>query len=158
MKYLVHAATIATALAASAVLMACGGSDEDNEAPTDRLALGSALLKLNAQPYEDHMPTVVDMPGTSAGCQGLIVPVWVEAVEGTVPAGISVRAIRLRQGNEDVWRATVADSDRGAARGTARACSNAKTTPGTAVRVIAELDTPAGARQMYTDTTVVRVE
>ena len=151
MKHLIHATTLATALAASAVLMACGGGgDADSEAPpTDRLPLGSAVLKLNAQPYRNDMP-IAYTPGSTA-CMNLIVPVQVVAVEGLVPVGITVRAVRLRNGNEDVWRATVADADRGPASGTARGCPTSKTVPGMMVRVIAELDTAAGARQLYTD-------
>jgi len=151
MKHLIHAATLATALAAAFVLAACGGgSDADSEAPpTDRLPLGSAVLKLHAQPYRDDMP-IAYTPG-SPTCLNLIVPVQVRTVEGLVPAGVTVRAVRLRNGDEDVWRAPVADADRGAASGTARGCPNAKTVPGMTVRVIAELDVPAGTRQLYTD-------
>ena len=149
MKHLLHAATFATALAASVVLMACGGGDADSDTPTDRLPLGSAVLKLQAQPYRDDMP-IAYTPGSTA-CLNMIVPVQVVAVEGLVPAGITVRAVRLRNGNEDVWRATVAEADRGPASGTARGCPTAHTAPGMTVRVIAELDTAAGARQLYTD-------
>ena len=151
MRHLLHAATCATALAASIVLMACGGggSDADSDTPTDRLPLGSAVLKLNAQPYRNDMP-IAYTPGSTA-CLNLIVPVQVVAVEGLLPAGITVRAVRLRNGNEDVWRATVTEADRGTASGTARGCPTSKTAPGTTVRVVAELDTPAGARQLYTD-------
>jgi hypothetical protein len=150
MKHLLHAATFATALAASVVLMACGGGDDTgSDTPTDRLPLGSAVLKLNAQPYRDDMP-IAYTPGSTT-CLNMIVPVEVVAVEGLVPAGITVRAVRLRNGDEDVWRATVAEADRGPASGTARGCPTSKTAPGMTVRVIAELDTAAGARQLYTD-------
>jgi hypothetical protein len=150
MKHLIHAATFGTALAASVVLMACGGgSDGDSDTPTDRLPLGSAVLKLNAQSYRDDMP-IAYTPG-STDCLNMIVPVQVVAVEGLVPAGISVRAVRLRNGSEEVWRATVAEADRGPASGTARGCPTSKTAPGMTVRVIAELDTAAGMRQLYTD-------
>jgi ABC-type glycerol-3-phosphate transport system substrate-binding protein len=150
MKHLIHAATAATALAASIVLSACGGgSDADSDTPTERLPLGNSTLKLNAQPYRNEMP-IAYTPGSTA-CLNLIVPVQVVAVEGPVPSGITVRAVRLRNGNEDVWRATVAEADRGPASGTARGCPTSKTAPGMTVRVIAELDTAAGARQLYTD-------
>jgi hypothetical protein len=156
MKELIRAATLATALAASVALMACGGgSDADSEAPpSERLPLGSAVLKLNAQPYRDDMP-IAYTPGSTA-CLNLIVPVQMAAVEGLVPSGIVVRAVRLRKGNEDVWRALVADADRGFASGTARGCPTAATAPGTAVRVIAELDTPAGGRQLFTDAVIAQ--
>jgi len=150
MKHLIHAMTFASALAASIVLTACGGSgDADSDTPTDRLPMGSALLKLNAQPYRDDMP-IAYTPGSTA-CLNMIVPVQVVAVEGLVPAGITVRAVRLRNGNEDVWRATVAEADRGPASGTARGCPTSKTAPGMTVRVIAEMDTAGGARQLFTD-------
>jgi hypothetical protein len=150
MKHLIHAATFATALAASITLMACGGgSDADSDAPTDRLPLGGAVLKLNAQPYRDDMP--IAYTPRSTACLNMIVPVQVVAVEGLVPAGITVRAVRLRNGSEEVWRATVEEADRGPASGTARGCPTSKTAPGMTVRVIAELDTAGGARQLYTD-------
>jgi hypothetical protein len=149
MRHLLHAATFATAMAASVVLMACGGGDTDSDTPTDRMPLGSAVLKLNAQPYRDDMP-IAYTPGSTA-CLNMIVSVQVVAVEGLLPTGITVRAVRLRNGNEDVWRATVAEADRGPASGTARGCPTSKTAPGMTVRVIAELDTAAGARQLYTD-------
>lgn len=153
MKHLLHAATFATAMTASIVLMACGGgSDADSDTPTDRLPLGSAVLKLNAQPYRNDMP-IAYTPGSTT-CLNLIVPVQVVAVEGLLPSGITVRAVRLRNGNEEVWRATVAEADRGPASGTARGCPTSKTAPGTRVRVIAEIDTAAGARQLYTDATI----
>lgn len=155
MKHLIHAATLTTALAASIVLTACGGSsDADSDTPTDRLALGNSIVKLDATPYVNSMPTVIDLTSPTVPCQNLIVPVQVVSVEGPVPNGIAVRAVRLRNGNEDVWRATVAESDRRSAGGTARGCPTSKTAPGTTVRVIAELDTLAGARQLYTDATI----
>jgi hypothetical protein len=148
MKHLIHAAAVAAAL----VLTACGGSsDADSDTPTDRLQLGSSIVKLEATPYVNSMPTAIDLTAPSVPCLNLIVPVQVVSVEGPVPNGISVRAVRLRNGNEDVWRATVAEADRGRASGTARGCPTSKTAPGTTVRVIAELDTAAGARQLYTD-------
>jgi hypothetical protein len=101
------------------------------------------------------MPTVIDPAAPVPPCESLIVPVQVVPAEGPLPSGITVRAVRLRKGNEDLWRATVTDPNRsGPASGTARGCPTAKTAPGTAVRVIAELDTTAGARQLYTDATI----
>ena len=156
MKHLIHAATLATALAASIVLTACGGGggDADSDTPTDRLALGNSIVKLDATPYVNSMPTAIDLTAPNVPCLNLIVPVQVVSVEGPVPNGISVRAVRLRNGNEDVWRATVTDADRSRAAGTARGCPTSKTAPGTKVRVIAELETTAGARQLYTDATI----
>ena len=155
MKHLIHAATLASAVAASIVLAACGGSsDADSDTPTDRLALGNAIVKLDATPYVNSMPTAIDLTSPTVPCQNLIVPVQVVSVEGPMPSGISVRAVRLRNGNEDVWRATVAEADRRSAGGTARGCPTSKTAPGTTVRVIAELDTSAGPRQLYTDATI----
>ena len=155
MNPLIHAATLASALAASIVLAACGGGgDADSDTPTDRLALGNSIVKLDATPYVNSMPTAIDLTAPNVPCLNLIVPVQVVSVEGPVPNGISVRAVRLRNGNEDVWRATVTDADRSRAAGTARGCPTSKTAPGTKVRVIAELETTAGARQLYTDATI----
>ncbi len=159
MKKIFQLSTLFTALAASVVLVACGGGDDaDNDTPTDRLTLGSSVLTLNATPYINSMPMVIDPAAPVAPCESLIVPVQVMSVQGPLPGGITVRAVRLRKGNEDLWRATVTDPDRsGPATGTARGCPTSKTAPGTTVRVIAELDTAAGARQLYTDATITEV-
>ena len=112
-----------------------------------RLFLNGNLQFHSRDEYRYHEALV--HPAMSA--HGAPRRVLVVGGDGRVPRGITVRGGRRRNGNEDVWRATVAEADRGPASGTARGCPTSKTAPGTTVRVIAELDTAAGARQLYTD-------
>ena len=95
MRHLLHAATCATALAASIVLMACGGggSDADSDTPTDRLPLGRIerfeaglghfIIGYALAVYQQCL-----RQRTVAVCQRLFIP---------TPSGCPISAVQMEQ-------------------------------------------------------------
>jgi hypothetical protein len=151
-----HRLMLIATLASAALLAACGGgSDADPDQPNARVPLGGAVLALAAEPYRNSMP-IVFTPGQPMTCLNMVVPVHVHAVEGLLPAGLSLGSIGLRRGAEEVWRADATEQGYadGKLRGVARGCPTDKTAPGTAVRVVAELRHPGGTRLLYTDAVI----
>ncbi|NRF68413.1 hypothetical protein HLB44_15570 [Aquincola sp. S2] len=140
-------------------LAACGGggnSEPEASGPTERLPLGAGqVAKLEAEPFINSMPGIFD---PKSPCQNFIVPVRLLMLEGTLPAGIAFGAVSLRSGPDEVWRAQAAASEQyvhqGGLHGVARACANARTPVGRTVRVVAEVISGGGTKQVYADAVI----
>jgi hypothetical protein len=90
------------ALLIAASVAACGG-------PEDGL-VEKYGLHVQAQAWENHMPTVV-FPGQALPCTGLIVRFVVSSTSAGLPTDITPEAVTLKKATGAAWVGAVASSE-----------------------------------------------